>query len=44
MQELTGHWRLVSFIEQHNGGSWNDALGPNAHGCISYWPTGHSRC
>lgn len=41
MQELTGHWRLVSFIEQHNGGSWNDALGPNAHGCISYWPTGH---
>ena len=41
MQELVGHWRLVSFIEQHAGGPWSDALGPDAKGCISYWPTGH---
>lgn len=41
MQELIGHWSLVSFIEQHHGGPWRDALGPNAKGCISYWPTGH---
>ena len=41
MQALVGHWHLVSFIEQHAGGPWSDALGPDAKGCISYWPTGH---
>ena len=41
MQELVGHWHLVSFVEQHNGGPWSDALGADAKGCISYWPTGH---
>ena len=41
MQSLVGHWHLVSFIEQHDGGPWVDALGANAKGSISYWPTGH---
>lgn len=39
-QQLMGHWRLVSFVEQQPGGEWADALGPNAKGCISYWPSG----
>ena len=38
---LLGHWRLVSFREQRPDGSWFDALGPNAEGCISYWLSGH---
>ena len=41
MQQLVGQWRLVSFTEQHSGGPWSDALGADAKGCISYWPTGH---
>lgn len=40
-QDLIGHWRLVSFVEQQHGGVWADALGPNPKGCISYWPSGH---
>ena len=40
-QQLTGHWRLVSFTEQQPDGAWTDALGPGAKGCISYWPSGH---
>ncbi|RZJ21643.1 MAG: hypothetical protein EOO54_12175 [Haliea sp.] len=39
--QLHGHWRLVSFREQKPDGSWFDALGPGATGCISYWPSGH---
>ena len=41
VQQLIGHWRLVSFVEQQNDGKWADALGPNAKGCISYWASGH---
>ena len=41
IQQLVGHWRLVSFVEQDGTGAWLDALGPNAKGCISYWPSGH---
>lgn len=40
-QALIGHWKLVSFVEQQAGGPWTDALGANAKGSISYWPTGH---
>ena len=40
-EQIVGHWRLLSFLEQRANGSWFDALGPNAPGCISYWPSGH---
>ena len=40
-QVLIGHWKLVSLVEQQAGGPWTDALGANAKGGISYWPTGH---
>ena len=40
-QALIGHWKLVSFVEQHHGGPWSDALGANAKGYISYSPGGH---
>lgn len=40
-QDLIGHWRLVSFVEQRDAGAWTDALGPQAKGCISYWASGH---
>ena len=39
-EELTGHWRLVSFTEQQPGGAWVDALGSGAKGSISYWACG----
>ena len=39
-QKLHGHWRLLSFLEQRPGGEWENALGPNPNGCISYWPSG----
>ena len=35
VQQLIGHWRLVSFVEQQSDGKWTDALGPNAKGSIS---------
>ena len=41
LKQLVGHWRLLSFTEQQADGQWVDALGPQAKGCISYWPTGH---
>lgn len=41
VEQLIGHWNLVSFVEQKSGGEWVDALGPGIKGCISYWPTGH---
>ena len=41
MHQLVGHWRLVSFIEQHMAAPWSDAMGANAKGSISYWSTGH---
>lgn len=37
---LAGHWTLVSFREQNADGSWFDALGAEAKGCISYWDCG----
>jgi hypothetical protein len=40
-QSLIGQWRLVSFVEQRDGGAWTDALGPQARGCIGYWDSGH---
>lgn len=41
LQQLIGHWQLVSFVEQRADGSWFDARGPQAKGNISYWPSGH---
>ena len=38
--QLAGHWTLVSFLEQKADGSWFDALGADAKGCISYWDGG----
>ena len=38
--QLAGHWTLVSFLEQKADGSWFDALGADAKGCISYWVGG----
>lgn len=41
LEQLVGHWKLVSFVEQGSDGQWFNALGPGIKGCISYWPTGH---
>ena len=38
-QQLHGHWRLVSFLEQR-GDEWVAALGAEAKACLSYWPNG----
>lgn len=38
--QLTGHWTLVSFLEQKADGTWFDSLGAQANGCISYWDCG----
>lgn len=40
MAQLVGHWNLLSFTEQREDGSWFDALGAGARGCISYWDCG----
>ena len=40
LKELVGHWTLVSFLEQKADGTWFDALGAGAQGCISYWDCG----
>ena len=40
MQQLHGHWRLVSFLEQRPNGEWFPFLGEGAKGYISYWPGG----
>ncbi len=37
---LYGFWRLVSFLERDASGEWLHAMGPSAHGGISYWPGG----
>lgn len=37
---LQGFWRLISFLECDATGAWVHAMGPSAHGGISYWPGG----
>ena len=40
-EQLWGHWKLHSYKQQSADGSWQDALGADPVGCISYWPNGH---